>query len=71
MTVQPKRKLYPEKLRLNNENKDDQHFHKRCKCHNCNEDFWWIKVPKGRLVKEFEKELTCPNCEVKGKCSIW
>ena len=62
---------YPEKLRLNNENADNQHFHQQAKCYNCNKYFGWIKVPKGVIVTEWEKLLTCDNCEVTGKMGVW
>lgn len=63
--------IFPEELKFDNSNQDDRHYYKQAQCYNCDEDFWWIKVPKGEIKSEWEKTLTCPRCEVKGKIGVW
>ncbi len=62
---------YIEKLKIDNSNCDDKHYHMRARCSNCGEDFWWIKVPKGVIVKKWEKDLKCSNCEIVGKIGVY
>lgn len=67
-------KIHPHKIGLDIKKNIDMHennFTMSAECLNCNKYIGGIFVPKGSIVLDYEKSLTCDNCEVIGKIIMW
>lgn len=67
-------KVYPDEVSVDisaNLKKTDTHFTMTAQCRNCDKYIGGIFLKKGTIVKDYEKSLTCKNCQVTGMMSVW